>query len=120
MSDEPSALIIGGGMGTAAVGFIIWAVKMLIQRVVDQLDKGMTEIRNNLVSLAAEVHRNTAQTTGLAAELGAIKQRVDQHDGKFDGVRESYRQEVDKVRTEISSLTSRIDGLVALVSRPKE
>ncbi len=111
MGNESSALIIGGGMGTAAVGAIIWAVRMLLQRFVDQIDKGFAEIRANLVALSGEVHRNTAQTTGLAAELGAIKQRVDQHDAKFDGLREAYRSEIDK-------LSGRIDAL--MVARGKE
>jgi len=66
MNEPGSALIIGGGMGTAAVGAIIWAVRMLLQRFVDQIDKGFAEIRANLMALSGEVHRKRWSTSNMA------------------------------------------------------
>lgn len=106
-ADPSTALVVGGGMGTAAVGTIIWAVRMLLQRFVDQIDKGFTEIRSNIQSLSGKVAEHSSQVTILAAELGAVRQRVDSHDEKFDGLREHNREVMERLNSRIDIILSR-------------
>lgn len=107
-TDQGAAILTtGGAIGATAAGVIIWAVRMLLQRFVDQIDKGFTEIRSNIQNLSGKVAEHSSQVTILAAELGAVRQRVDAHDEKFEGLREYNREVVDKLNSRIDIILAR-------------
>lgn len=123
MESETQTLVIGGSMASAAVGVVIWVIKALVSRQIQQMDEGFShlerqvselkaEFSQKIDSLAAEVYRNTAQTTGLAVEVGGIKQRVETHDGKFDGLQTWWRAEFQGQTSQIQKLNDLITSLM--------
>lgn len=118
MESETQTLVIGGSMASAAVGVVIWTIKALISRQVKQMDEGFSHLQRQVAemeakfsqkidSLASEVYRNTAQTTGLAVEVGGIKQRVEAHDGKFDGLQVWWRAEFQRISDQVTAFMVR-------------
>jgi hypothetical protein len=111
--DNPETLVIGGSMGATAVGAVAWFVKAMGARIVKQFDDGnaatakalaemSTRFETKFDSLSGEVNRNTAQTTGLAAKLGAMEQRIENLEERLEGQRDFYRNEHEKLRAQWS------------------
>lgn len=102
---ESETLIVGGSLGTAAVSAVIYAFKVLLKRAIDQMDAAIKEntnetraLRDELRSLKNDVYENNAQVIRLSSEIGSLKQRVDQHDNKFDGLRSYSKEEFLELR----------------------
>ncbi len=111
--DNPETLVIGGSMGATAVGAVAWFVKAMGARIVKQFDDGnaataralaemSTRFETKFDALSGEVNRNTAQTTGLAAKLGAVEQRVENLEERLEGQRDFYRTELEKLRGQLT------------------
>ena len=122
--DNPETLIIGGTMGASAVGAVAWFVKAMGARIVKQFDEGnasmaraIAELGGRMDALSNEVHRNTAQTTGLAVDLGAQKQRIDMLDQRVEGQRDFYRAEHEKTRSDVERVKSQATELQVVVAR---
>ena len=122
--ENPETLIIGGTMGASAVGAVAWFVKAMGARIVKQFDEGnaamaraIAELGGRMDALSNEVHRNTAQTTGLAVDLGAQKQRIDMLDQRVEGQRDFYRAEHEKTRSDVERVKSQTTELQVTVAR---
>lgn len=113
-------LVIGGSLGTAAVSAVIYAFRVLLKRAIDQMDASIKEnttetraLRDELRSLKDDVQRNNLQTTVLSVEMGVMKQRIDAHDGKFDGLRSGWREDFLEVKHQNTKLHERLAVLEA-------
>lgn len=111
--DSPETLIVGGSIGTSAVAAVAWLIKAMGVRLLKQFDDGQattgkaiaemsTRFETKFDALSGEVNRNTAQTTGLAAKLGAMEQRLENLEERLEGQRDFYRTEHEKLRSQWS------------------
>lgn len=96
--DDPSTLLAVGGGSATVGGFVVWALKALSNRTINQLDTTLKHLDQSITELGNKIVQLQLTDMSQQKDIGALQGRLDGLERRIDGQGSHYRAQIEQLK----------------------